>query len=89
VRVTGDDYARLGEAAERLTHFVGNRCYMRMTGERCAALSITPSGEFVCSVYQHRPQICRDLSRGGPECEAERQQKAERASARLRVLQGL
>jgi hypothetical protein len=89
VRVTGDDYARLGEEAERVTQFVGNRCYMQMTGEHCAALAVTPSGEFVCGVYEKRPEICRELSRGGPACAAEREQKAERGRACLHVLHGL
>jgi uncharacterized protein len=38
VRVTGQDYARLGEHAEQVTVFVGNRCYMRMEHGHCAQL---------------------------------------------------
>jgi Fe-S-cluster containining protein len=86
VRVTGDDHARLGEAAERLTQFIGNRCYMRMEAGRCAALEITADGRYVCTVYPNRPATCRDLERGGPACEAERARKAERA--RLPLLRG-
>ena len=76
VRVTGGDWSRLGEDAERLAHFVGNRAFMRMSEGRCVALEVkrTSTGErdFFCTVYEHRPQICRDLARGSAECEGER-----------------
>jgi len=76
VRVTGADWERLGAAADRLAHFVGNRAFMRMTAGHCAALELrlaAGSGtEFFCTIYEHRPQICRDLARGSPECAAER-----------------
>jgi Fe-S-cluster containining protein len=78
VRVSGDDHTRLGEHAERLTHFVGNRCYMRMHQGHCAALVVDAEGSFVCSVYEQRPDTCRELARESPQCEAERLQKAER-----------
>lgn len=75
VRVTGDDWARLGEAAERAAHFVGNRAFMRMRDGHCAALEVRPTtdgaAEFFCTLYERRPQICRDLARGSPECEGE------------------
>ena len=86
VAVTGDDHARLGDAAEALTTFLENRCCMRMQDGHCAALRITAAG-FVCSVYEQRPAICRELARGGPACEAERAHKSERARrARLPLL---
>jgi uncharacterized protein len=76
VRVTGADWERLGAAADRLAHFVGNRAFMRMTAGHCAALELRPARgggtEYFCTVYEHRPQICRDLARGSPECAAER-----------------
>ena len=76
VRVTGADWTRLGEAAERLAHFIGHRAYMKMTDGHCAALDLrtTAEGEpeFFCTVYETRPQICRDLARGSPECAGER-----------------
>ncbi|MEY4513042.1 MAG: hypothetical protein RLZZ450_5164 [Pseudomonadota bacterium] len=78
VRVSGDDYTRLGEHAEPLTSFLGNRCYMRMTDGHCAALVVDAEGSFVCSVYEQRPDICRELARESSQCEAERAQKAER-----------
>jgi Fe-S-cluster containining protein len=86
VRVTGDDHARLGEHAEHVTVFVGNRCFMRMTGEHCAALVIEPSGQFRCSVYEQRPEVCRELARGSSACAAEREQKEARTHAALHVL---
>jgi Fe-S-cluster containining protein len=74
--VTGPDWTRLGDTAERLAHFIGHRAYMKMTDGHCAALSLraTPAGEpeYFCTVYENRPQICRDLARGSPECEGER-----------------
>jgi hypothetical protein len=81
--VTGDDYERLGVAAEDLVHFVGNRAYMRLGGGHCAALRVEPSGRFVCSVYERRPDACRDLERGSPQCAGELFTKAGRARARL------
>lgn len=79
-RVTGDDWARLGADAERLAHFIGHRAYMRMSDGHCAALRVrgTPreGTEFFCTVYENRPQVCRDLARGSPECEGELATKA-------------
>ena len=54
VPVRGDDYARLGSAAEALVWFAGNRAYLVMTNGQCAALVFDGDGEaprFVCSVY--------------------------------------
>ena len=79
LRVTGEDYDRLGEEAERLTRFIENRAYMRMEGGRCAALRVdVEQGHFVCSVYENRPRICADLERGGSACAGERHTKGER-----------
>ncbi|WP_238991391.1 YkgJ family cysteine cluster protein [Rariglobus hedericola] len=85
VRVTGADWDRLGVDAERVAGFVGNRAYMRMEGGHCAALDVrtTPEGarEFFCTVYERRPQLCRDLARGSPQCEGELLAKAARVQA--------
>jgi Fe-S-cluster containining protein len=79
VRVTGEDHARLGERAEALTTFVGNRAYMRMTDGHCAALRVDPeAGRFVCTVYEARPSTCRELERGSPECLGELATKGDR-----------
>ncbi len=80
VRVTGDDWSRLGDAAGDLAHFIGNRAFMKMTNGHCAALSQRPRTdghpEFFCTCYDRRPQTCRDLARGSPQCEAELERKA-------------
>jgi hypothetical protein len=75
--VNGDDWERLGAEAERKAHFIGNRAFMRMNDGHCAALEVRGSTssrakEFFCTLYEKRPQICRDLARGSPECEGER-----------------
>lgn len=78
--VRGDDWTRLGEEAERVAQFIGNRAFMRMRDGHCAALEIrqTPGGaaDFFCTLYGRRPQICRDLARGSPECAGERAKAA-------------
>lgn len=85
VRVTGDDHARLAERAEALVWFDGIRAYMRMSHGHCSALEVDArSGRFLCSVYATRPQICRDLVRGGPACQGELATKAERPLLQLR-----
>lgn len=72
VRVTGDDWSRLGAQAEDVAQFIGNRAYMRMSGGHCSALAVSEGGtEFSCIVYETRPQICRDLARGSPQCAGE------------------
>lgn len=82
VRVSGDDWSRLGGQAERLAHFIDHRAYMKMADGHCAALELrrTPEGgaEFFCGVYEQRPQVCRDLARGSPQCEGERAAKQQR-----------
>jgi Fe-S-cluster containining protein len=86
VPVRGDDYERLGDAAEALTVWNGVRCFMAMRDDHCAALRLEPeSGRYLCSVYEQRPETCRALERGSPECAGERYQKQERARRALRV----
>jgi hypothetical protein len=87
VRVTGDDHWRMGALADRFTHFVENRCYMRTVDGHCAALSIDGrTSEFVCSIYGTHPSICRDLKRGSPQCLFEFSTKAGRSATALRQL---
>jgi hypothetical protein len=82
VRVTGADWERLGVNAERVAHFIGHRAYMRMEEGHCAALAVRSAAdggrEFFCTVYALRPQVCRDLARGSPECDGERLSKEHR-----------
>lgn len=77
--VAGVDHERLGDDAERLTHFVGNRVYMKMTEGHCAALVYEAKArEYLCSVYERRPDVCRWLERGSGQCRAERHEKIDR-----------
>ncbi len=86
VRVTGDDWSRLGPEADRHAHFIGHRAYLRMVDGHCAALARQAAADgavlHVCTIYDRRPQICRDLARGSPACEAEIELKGARPAAR-------
>lgn len=85
-RVTGSDYARLGDEAERVSEFIGHRCYMRMEHGHCAQLTLDPAGHFACSIYETRPEVCRELERESSACEAERERKAETALGTVVIL---
>lgn len=79
VPVSGADYSRLGVNSERWITWQNNRAFMRMTGGHCAALTLQagPAGpQFFCSIYDRRPQSCRDLARGSPQCHADCTTKA-------------
>jgi uncharacterized protein len=79
VRVFGYDWDRLDERARAFTHFLGNRCYLRLDEGHCAALVIDPSGpRFTCAIYEMRPDACRSLERGSGACRADRHEKRER-----------
>jgi len=85
VPVSGDDYARLGDDAVRLVAWNENRAYMRIEDAHCAALRIDEATRrFVCTIYDSRPQVCRDLARGSPACNGERATKGERPLIALR-----
>ena len=85
VRVTGDDHARMGNRADRFTHFIENRCYMLIDDGHCAALSIDRrTSQFRCAIYEHHPSICRDLKRGSPQCLFELSTKTDRSANALR-----
>jgi len=87
VRVFGTDWDRMGDRARALTHFLGNRCYMRIEDERCAALVIDPEARrFSCSIYEERPDCCRGLERGQGACRADLQQKADRPLIAIEAL---
>ena len=68
VRLTGEDHARLGGRAAELSVFVENRAYMKMVDHHCAALIVGSDGRLLCSVYEQRSAICRELERGSPAC---------------------
>ena len=79
VRVMGVDWARLGADVDVHAHFIGHRAFMRMREGHCAALEVhtdaTGNADFFCSVYDRRPDTCRDLQRGSPQCGAEQESK--------------
>ena len=90
-RVTGDDYERLGDTAAQLVHFIGNQAFMRLDGvegtRRCAALVVDArAGTFMCSIYERRPSVCRELERGSGACAGERDAKRGRTRVVLTVL---
>jgi len=90
--VTGDDHERLGEDAERLVSWAGNKAFMKLEPvaaglHRCAALTIDPVlGTFACSVYDRRPAVCRELEQGSGACRGELVQKADRPRRALVIL---
>jgi uncharacterized protein len=90
VRVFGYDWDRMDERARSFTHFLGNRCFLRIEEGRCAALLVDLTDptrpRFLCSIYEARPDVCRALDRGSGACLGERHEKRERpllAAARL------
>ena len=103
-RVTGDDHRRLGEDAEQLVTWLGNAAFMRLERvtdrralpatddaplHKCIALTVDPvTGSFACSIYATRPQVCRDLERGGGACRGELATKGERPPRALAMLRG-
>lgn len=79
VRVFGVDLDRMDEAAQAHTHFIGNRCYMRLEHGHCTALVIdTEKRRFTCAIYEARPDVCRSLGRGTGGCLGEFSAKADR-----------
>ena len=87
--MTGNDYARLGADAVAYVQFIENRAFMLLKDEHCAALKFDlESKQFVCHVYEHRPEVCRELERGSTACKGERQAKGERQLVFLRRKDG-
>lgn len=70
----------MDERAQALTHFLGNRCYLRLEDGHCAALVVEPGppARFLCSIYEMRPDACRALERGSGACRGELHEKSER-----------
>ena len=69
----------MGSRAEDLAHFIGNRAFMRMLAGHCVALRVVrgvdEAPDYFCTIYEQRPQTCRDLDRGSPQCAGERATK--------------
>lgn len=80
VWVTGFDWTELGPEADTLAQFIGNRAFMRMRDGHCTALQVTRAADgttaFFCTIYERRPEICRALGRGSPECLGELETKS-------------
>lgn len=92
VPVRGDDHERLGDRADDLVVFHGNRAFLVMKDGRCAALAIesSPDGpRYACTVYDIRPATCRALERGSPSCEGELAEKGERPARAYAALVSL
>ena len=58
VRVFGYDWERMDERARTFTHFLGNRCYLRLEEGHCAALVVEPGddGDSARRSAELRPQ---------------------------------
>jgi Fe-S-cluster containining protein len=79
LRVFGGDYDRMDDGARALTHFIGNKCFLRLEDGHCAALVVDAERRrFVCSIYEVRPDTCRSLERGSGACRGEIATKADR-----------
>lgn len=67
VMVFEDDEPRLGALAAEMTHYIAGRRFMKAVDGHCVALR--REGEhWLCSIYEQRPQLCRDFQRGIPTC---------------------
>jgi hypothetical protein len=54
---------------------------------KCIALTVDrETGTFACSIYETRPQVCRDLARGSGACRGEIATKGDRPKRALVVL---
>jgi hypothetical protein len=80
----------MGELAPSFVEFIGNRAFMKMDDGHCAALRIDTnagaSAPFTCDIYAVRPDACRDLLEGSPECEGEIATKGDRPKEALVAL---
>ena len=95
-RVTGDDHRRLGDDAEQLVTWIGNAAFMRLERvtnasglgvNKCIALAIdATTGSFACSIYETRPQVCRDLERASGACRGELATKSDRPRRALALV---
>jgi Fe-S-cluster containining protein len=80
VAVTARDKDRLGEKAEQVTQKIGEASFLKMKEGRCAELQHR-GGDWICGIYKIRPDACRQLERGSPDCLAERALKRRTALA--------
>lgn len=78
VPVNEPDRIRLGEDASRLIWTNGHNRYLKMQHDHCIAL-VVRAGSFACTIYDRRPEICRELERGSSACREEIELKKGRA----------
>ncbi|MFC1611365.1 YkgJ family cysteine cluster protein [Myxococcota bacterium] len=78
VPVNEPDRVRLGEDAGHFVRTDGRDQYLKMRSYNCIALAVQ-AGIFVCTIYDRRPEICRELERGSPACREEFEIKKDRA----------
>lgn len=78
----GDHAALTRQEQRRLTRFEGTHCFMEMEDGHCAAL-VNQAGRAVCSIYERRPMLCRELARGEGGCLAARERFGEAARSWL------
>jgi Fe-S-cluster containining protein len=74
---------------ERVTGGRGSSESVDAPLRKCIALAIDPTtGAFACSIYETRPQVCRDLERGGGACRGELATKGDRPARALAIVRG-
>jgi len=59
------------ELLHRLTVLLDRPPFFRFVkneGERCGALDVSEPGRYPCSVYEVRPEGCREVEPGSPCC---------------------
>jgi hypothetical protein len=67
VPLSVEDLERLAQAGEALAHTESGQAYMRMDDGFCAALERFPGGAR-CTIYEQRPELCREFRQGSSEC---------------------
>ncbi len=72
VSVLDDDAARMGEERVRRLTVLLERPpffrFLRNDGQRCSALDVSVPDRFPCSIYEVRPEGCREVEPGSPCC---------------------
>lgn len=78
------DLERLGELVPQVTVEIKGRAFLRMAEGHCVALK--QDGErWLCSIYDRRPQLCRDFARGIETCREVVAERHPRVRRRLPV----
>jgi Fe-S-cluster containining protein len=77
--VLEEDSERFLPEDHALTHWTAGRCFMRVVDGHCAALQQI-EGMSWCTIYERRPQGCRDAARGGPDCHKGLERRAAKSA---------